>query len=240
VSKTGILLHTYHLGAVEWEGLVWGNPETDELGTVPTLADTLLDIPSDEEVASIICNGPSEVDGVLEGDYTKNLLLSRIGELAAFPRIGSRLEQMSEEDADVFRRRLGELVVGPSIRNTATEIEAAAQFFREEGVTNVLQIAAATHAPRVIKEQGVARMLGIIPPDQRWRTTMSDTSFAGSTPADVVVAEPPHRGDDPMRGHSLSWPATLKRYQPLGTGAKLRVLQGLHTLIESETDEEQN
>lgn len=237
MSRIGILLHTYHVEAVDWEGIVWGDPNAeDTLGTVPKLAEILLGIPVDDEVFSIIGEGPSMRDGVYEGTYTKQFLMARLDELARFPRIQRKLVRLDQGAQQVFWNRIGALVVGPRIDNTAQEVAMAAELFGGQGVDQVIQIAAMTHAPRCVREQGVARMLGIIPLSQPWSTVMSDTNFAGATPADVDVAEPAHRGDDPLRDHSLSWPQTTARYWSLPPRAKWWVLTALHRLMnEAET-----
>lgn len=211
--KTGILLHTYYLEILGWEELVWGVPAKDKLGTLTKLADCLLDIPADEGVFAIIYDGPSSKDGVGEGHYTKRYLVDRIELLQEFPRLRQKIERLSSQEYEVFVERMRGLTVGHSIRNTKQEIADGAAYFAEADVHKVLEIAAATHAPRCIKEQAVARENGLLPIDQQWFMVASESCFAGGSAVDVLIREPAHRADDPLLGVHPSLADVLDRFQ---------------------------
>lgn len=216
--KTGILLHVYHLEVLGWEALVWGDPALDQLGTLTKFVDCLLDIPASDEVFSIIYSGPSQKDGMAEGVYARQFLLDHIDHLGDFPRLRHKLERLSTEEHRIVMERVRGLVAGPVIKNTRAELENGAVYFAERGVQRVLQIAAASHAPRCVKLQAVVRAAGLIPQDQQWFLVPSETCFNGGEPSDVVILEPPHRADDPVLGIHPSLPQTLLRYQYEITG----------------------
>jgi len=231
MQKLGILLHVYHLGAAEWERLVWGDPAADELGTGTRYVECLLDIPADQTVVSIVYSGPSQKNGLIEGAYTKQYIIDRLDTLGAFPRLKWKLDQLTEAEYALFVERVHGMVVGPVIKNTLAELENAAVFFREEGVGQVIQVAAATHAPRCLRDQLTLRHNGVIDKNQRWYMAAADRSFSGATPADVVIAEPLHRPDDAMRGVSPSWSELLKLYAGLHTENKKFVIRELDKVM---------
>lgn len=192
---------------------MWGDSAKDRLGTLTKFADCLLDLPAEEEVVAVIYEGPSDHNGVGEGTYTRQYLLDRIEQLQEFPRLRQKIEQLSPKDYEVFVQRLRGLTVGQSIRNTKEEITSAGAQFAEAGIHTVLEIAAATHAPRCIKEQAVARENGLLPSDQQWFLVAGETCFAGGSAADVLIREPAHRADDPLLGVHPSVADVLNRFQ---------------------------
>lgn len=192
---------------------MWGNPAQDKLGTLTKFADCLLDIPVAEEVVSVIYEGPSDHNGIGEGTYTRQYLVDRIELLQEFPHLRQKIERLSPEEYEVFVGRLRGLTVGKPIRNTKDEIASAGTSFAEAGIHKVLEIAAATHAPRCIKEQAVARENGLLPADQQWFLVASETCFAGGSAADVLIREPAHRADDPLLGAHPNLSEVMTRFQ---------------------------
>ena len=223
--KTGILLHVYNLGCKDWEELVWGVPAKDKLGVGAKLFECLLDEPVDREVTIIIYDGPSHRDGMSEGAYTRQFLLSKFQELSEFPRFKRRLANASPEQLRVLRERAGHIVLGVPIRNTMDEIKNGAMDFRAAGINRIIHVAAASHAPRCIQLQLVARERSWVPAGQQWYTVASDLAFAGTTAEDVFVAEPPHRADDPLLGTAHTLPQILKPFYKLPVEQQLVFLQ---------------
>lgn len=229
--KIGILLHVYHLDTTAWERMVWGDPHTDELGTVTKMAECLLDIPVADEVAAIVYSGPSMRDGLNEGASTKQYILDRIEQLAEFPRLKTKLEQLSKPEYDRFVQRLQDLTLGPVIKNTAAELAHAADYFMQQGADRVIQIAAATHAPRCMRDQVAARHQGVISKRQQWCVMAADIGYAGTQPDDVVIAEPIHRKDNPLYGFHPAWAEVTKRYPYLTLENKKRVLRQMDQIM---------
>jgi hypothetical protein len=232
MTTNGILLHVYHLEADRWEDLVWGHPSADTFGTLTQFAYTLLRIPANQQVRSVIYSGPSSKDGLSEGGYTKRFLLDRIDNLSSFPTLRKCIKQLSGDEYDLFVRRIRGLVVGPEISNTLDEVTHAAAFLNENGpVDKVFQIAAASHAPRCLQNQLIARQKNLISPNQPWYIVASGVCFAGTTMDDIVILEPPHRGDDPMVGHPQTMARAIKPYFGMNAEGKQRLIAVVQNAI---------
>lgn len=179
--------------------MVWGDPAQDKMGTLPTLAWLVLTAPVDQPVKAIIIGcGPSIKSDLSESEFTKQHLLDRLDQLREFPRLRSLLEALSTEQKEQFDQTMHSIISMRVIKNTAEEVAVASRAFGERGITKVMQVCVASHAPRCVQVQGTARFDGVIPKDQQWAVVASDTCFPDAIPADTLVLEPPHRGDDPM------------------------------------------
>jgi hypothetical protein len=226
MPRIGILMHVYHLESRDWERLVWGDPSEDKLGTATQFVKTLLDIPVDQEVVSVIFNGPSTKDGLTEGAFTKQYLLDRISTLREFRSLRPRLDRLTAQEHTILLDRLQGIIVGPVIKNTFEEVEHGATLLNQGRVAdNVLQIAAASHAPRCLQYQIIARRNGVIPKSQPWYILPSETCFSGTEMEDVVILEPPNRGDDPMLQYGQTLPAVIKPYFNLDVSGKQRLIE---------------
>jgi hypothetical protein len=199
VTKVGILVHCRHLETVAWEDLVFGIPEQDKLGDLAMLVQVIVRLEPTEELEGIVLGcGPSHRDGLNEGEYTKKFWLDNFEKLRSFPRLNALLGEMSEEESAALRAAIENVVVTHEIKNTVAEIEAAAAIFADKNIQKVVQICAASHASRCIKEQAVARSHGTIDKNQVWHTVATDMSYHDTKPEDVAVIEPLHRRDQPM------------------------------------------
>jgi len=232
--KAGCLVHVYNLGAAGWESFVWGSPERGLMGVLPKLVQLLLVEDPDEPIDKIILyTGPSKKDGLDESEYTKRFLLDHCDKLESFRELDSLLRNLDDTGRATLRKRLEGIVNGHQIANTAAEVINAAAFFREHGITKVYQLAIASHAPRCIKAQAVARYTHQIPAEQFWYTIAAETSFKGTTPDDVVIAEPPHRLDDPELGVHPGMTDVLKRYYELSYEQRTPFLKGIENILDS-------
>lgn len=192
-------MHCRHLETENWEELVFGTPEKDILGDQATLARVLLTMSSGDAVACVVFGrGPSRRDGLNEAEYAKKYLHDNFNRLSSFPTLQPLINSLSGDQYGALRRTMESAIVTEEIRNTVTEIAAASKIFNQHKVQKVVQICAATHAPRCIKEQMVAREGGLIAPDQLWMTVPTGASYKGSSPSDVFVVEPLHRTDYPI------------------------------------------
>lgn len=199
MTKLGILVHCRHLETVAWEELVFGIPAEDKLGDLAMLVLVILRLEPTEQVERIVIGrGPSWRDGLNEGEYTKQFLLDNFNRLREFPRLRPLLDELSDEQSADLRALFENIVITAEIKNTVAEIEAAAKLFTEKEVSKVVQISAASHASRCIKEQAVARSHGTIPKNQLWQTVATDMPYHDTKPEDVAVIEPLHRRDQPM------------------------------------------
>ena len=220
MPKTGFLLHVYHLEISGWHELVWGDPARDQLGSATKFIECLLNEQFNQPVESIAYSGPSTRDGLSEGAFTKELLVRDFAKLADFPRLRVKLGQLDEDQITILKTRLHNMVLGDTITNTYEEVVCAASHFEQRGIDRVVQIANASHAPRCIQNQSVARSNGLIPSRQQWLTVAADTCYENSIPADTVVIESPSRGDDPLTTFKPQLAAVLKPYFGLSADAK--------------------
>jgi hypothetical protein len=199
MTRIGILVHCRHLETDAWEDLVFGQPERNKLGDQATLARVVLNLEQSEELACIVFGrGGSWRDGLDEGDYAKKFLLDNLDRLREFPLLAPSLERLSEGELAAFRRQMSAVIVTDRVQNTVHELETASAIFSEHNVDKVVQIAAASHASRCIKEQAVARHHGKIDRNQIWFTVATDTPYHNTKPEDVCVIEPLHRRDQPI------------------------------------------
>ena len=198
--SVGIWGHGRHLQTIGWEELVWGRPEEQRMGTLPMMAHSALRWRLDCVTAFGIGTGASQLeDGRYESEVMRDLFVERIQDLLAFNRIRNhpalQLEGNFERLAQLIRDTFTDVVS----TNTAQEIRYAARFFTHVSVNEVAHVTCASHAPRCISEAIQARAAGIIPAGQDWTLIPDDMTFVGTEMSDVVIIEPPHRGDDPMR-----------------------------------------
>lgn len=198
-TKVGVLLHSRHLETEAWEDLVLGRPRDDRLGDAATLAREILTLSPDHELGCIVMgSGFSQRDGINEGEFTKRFFLANLARLEEFPRLRPLLARLAGPQRAAFRQALRDIIIMPQAGNTVAELETAAGIFAAHGVHRVLQITAASHAPRCLKEQTVARAYGLIATEQQWYTVATDMAYWGTHPEDVCVIEPLHRRDQPM------------------------------------------
>lgn len=233
VMATGILLHVYHLKTPGWQTLVWGNSKKDQLGTLTKFADCLLGIPAYETVESIVYSGPSTKGDLTEGAYARQYLVDRIDQLAGFFRLKQKIDRLSKAEYQQFIKRIHGLVTGPVIKNTSAEVNEAAHYFTTKRCTKIIQIASASHGPRCVQEQALAREKGIIPKEQQWHTILSETNHAGQSVGDVVIIEQPSRGDDPLMTFTPTLGELIKPFYSLTATDKKRFIRALETQAKS-------
>ena len=199
MTKIGILVHCRNLSTIAWEEMVYGIPEEGKLGDLATLVRVLLTLPDDEEVASIIIGrGPSVRDELDEGDYTKKFFTENLDKLKEFKLLEPLLNNLSENKRANLRTSIENIVLTKPIISTKEEIIEAAGIFNDADVDKVIEIAAASHAPRCLKEQTVLRAKGVINDTQLWMCVATDITYHDTKPEDVCVIEPLHRRDQPL------------------------------------------
>lgn len=217
-----------------WEEMAWGEPDKGLMGTLPKLVQLILVESPDEPITEIVMyTGPSRKDGLNEGEYSKKFLLDHFDQLKDFPQLIPLLEKMTDKQRQLLKSQLEQNIhTLDQLVNSADEVINAARYFEEHGVTKVYQIAIASHAPRCIQLQALVRYRHQIPPEQFWYTVVAETTFAGTAPNEVIVAEPPHRGDDPAFGIHPSITDLLKQYYTLPYDARQPFLRGVASVLE--------
>lgn len=210
MAAAGVLIHSRHLQTVEWERLVWGVPGEDSLGSLPKVVELLLAENSSEPITTIVLGcGPSKKDGLSESVYTKQYFLAHLPALKQFPRFRT----LSTQALAKLHKRLQQIITMDTLNRSIDEVIVAADIFKQYGVHTVLQVTAASHAPRCVQIQAAARAKGHIPTNQQWLLVADERCYEGADPFATLIMEPPHRGDDPMLGFYPSLPEVLKAYQ---------------------------
>ena len=209
VSNVGILMHIRHLNTVGWEQLVWGVPENDSLGSLPKVVELLLTENGPINTIVFGC-GPSTKNGLSEGEYTKQFLLEHVKDLHQFPRLAPLL---TPKKMRMIRSRLQKIIITPTIDRSIDEVRLASEIFTQHNVVKVIQVTAASHAPRCIQIQAAARAAGLIPARQQWFVMADDRCYADADPFSTLILEPPHRGDDPMLDFDPSLHEVMREYQ---------------------------
>lgn len=188
-ATTGILVHGCHLEADGWEAIVWGDPARNLLGRLPHAA--LLAWEERHSLRRVVCGtGASQAaDGRTEAEVTIDLLWSRFDRLAEFDAFRS-------VDLAALCRLLRAVVRAETrSQNTAEEVTSALGAFRSEGVRKAILVSSPTHLPRCLACAGrVAEENPGLYDGAVWASP-SGTGYQNSQAADLVVVEPPHRGD---------------------------------------------
>jgi hypothetical protein len=185
--QTAVLIHGCHLQAENWEDIVWGTPGSGRLGRIPK---GVLEALKFGAKTIIFSTGASQVGGVKEGEYAYHYARQHAHELA-------ELAGMSEWRMRLLllKRHVFEL----TSQDTRSEVLASARLARQRGAKRLVLVSSPTHIARC--HQAAISVLGKEPAYRFFLENLyavaSDTCFKDSTVDDVVIIEPPHRGDMP-------------------------------------------
>ena len=184
---TAILIHGCHLEARNWDDIMWGNPRAGRLGRVPK---GILEAQKHGADTIIFSTGASHRNGVKEGEVIYQETLARRDELTGLT--GMWRWQLNRW---LGKRHVLEL----TSQNTREEVLASARIARDRGARRLILVSSPTHVLRCHQAA-----ISVLNSDSQLRhfldnlyAVASDTSFADSTVDDVVIVEPPHRGDMP-------------------------------------------
>ncbi len=204
LKDVAILIHGCHLKADEWEQIVFG--EGNRLGRVPAgIAEAV------DRKAKLIFwgTGASASDtGVKESEYTFNQTTG--------PKLKELASRLKIEPSELLAYLKKVSVVDTASQNTSEEIRAAADKCVEMGIKQLYLVSSPTHIARCLQEackikeasQDLPLTLYALP---------SETCYANSTASDVVILEPPHRGDLP----SVPFHQTVQGVFPILRNAEL-------------------
>lgn len=203
--KTGIVVHGCNLNIENWRHLAWGDPPF-LLGRIPQ--GILMAHQFDAEVVVFGTGaskktfrlGRSEREGEVlsEAEYSLEYLKANFGTLRKFA-VFEQLEDFADPSRfEATRERLlGRIVLDTQSQNTVEEIRNAGDRFAESGIEQVMLVSSPSHIVRCLRDAS-----DIFPRHERYRgfcdrlhAVPSRTCYEGTTPADVVVIEPPHRPD---------------------------------------------
>ncbi|HLC44283.1 MAG: hypothetical protein A2722_03450 [Candidatus Doudnabacteria bacterium RIFCSPHIGHO2_01_FULL_50_11] len=193
-EKTAILIHGCHVDAEGWERIIWGDPEKGLLGRIPTGIALAL---SEEADLIFWGTGASERNGKKESQIIFQYALRHLEELPALFERAGRVTYRKYPTPFELEKLLPKIsYIDLVTQNTAQEVEAAAAECRARGITRLILVSSPTHIGRCRQDADKLRAEGKL--RDLWVFDFSsDTCFEGTTPGDVVIIEPPHRGDMP-------------------------------------------
>ena len=217
VGDVAVLIHGRHLDTKMWEHIIWGDPKRGVLGQVPKG----LQVATREGARLIFWGtGASEKDGVKESRYTFDYAVAHAGELPEYMGF----------DAYEIAAMLGEVsYIDEETQNTAQEVTMAAKLCNERGITRLILVSAPTHIARCLMEAEKLRAAGLLG-KLEVMAVASDVSFANSEPGNVVIIEPPHRGDRP-KWQTYKYAQAMFQVQKQGNGVFRLFLEDFGALL---------
>lgn len=197
-NKAAILIHGCHVNAEEWDNIVYGCP--GQLGRVPVGIEEAI---SNQAVLIFWGSGASQnSNGKKESEYTFSQAMG--------PKLKSLALHVkkSSQELSKYLKQVSHLDL--LSRNTTEELEQAIILCLSKKITKLILITSPSHIGRCQRE---ACNILFNQPDIPLKiyARASQTCFANSSPADVAIFEPPHRGDRPK----IPFNQTAKRIVPL-------------------------
>ena len=213
MKDTGVLVHGTHVGANGFRQLAWVDKK-GALGTLPTAVLAMLEWGIDRIAVVTIGSGSSKdpKTNMVESEVLKKLWLDRFENLEDIQKI----KESPRWDKDKAKiRSLIEAAIPDSVSvNTRQEIEAATELFQKSNIRSVLQITCLGRAPRCQSYQSILRENGVIPAQQSWFLVADEVPYTGSSAADTIVVEYPHKDNDQLTKipHNLLPASLLSRF----------------------------
>jgi hypothetical protein len=187
---TAVLIHGCHLEAEGWEDIVWGDPAQGRLGRVPYGLFKAMELRAD---MIIFGTGASEREGLKEGRYTYRYAMERLPEFLRSAGVPHEHWFVTKHWTESVTK------LELTSQNTREEVLAAAHMAHKAGIKRLILVSSPEHIMRC--HQAALSVLGTAV-DLRFfldelYATASHTHFKDATVDDVVIVEPPHRGDTP-------------------------------------------
>lgn len=247
--KTGILVHGCNVNAENWRHIAWGN-SPGEMGRIPQGLLAALEFNAEVIVFGTGASrkqynfGDSEKTGqiLLEAEYSLAFLESHFDDLMRFKAFADACDCQSEADWQKLQRWLMERIeLDLQSTNTVSELREAGERFLRHRCERVVVVSSPTHLIRVLRDASV-----LYQQDRRFELFQDrllampcTTCYEGSTAADVVVVEPPHRPDR----HVVPTHRRIARMmdlQKLGHEPLIEFLSELDELMQRYEDIQQN
>lgn len=193
MRKHAVLIHGCHLQTDGWEHVVWGDPSAQQMGRIPKGVMFARAVNAD---LIFWGTGASERNGRKESERTFQAALNHQKQLSNL--CGG--DDHRDANENTFLTWLyGVSHIDLDTQNTDQEIGACAEMCLEKGVTQLTLVSSPFHIMRCH-----ATALKIFASDTRFTqlrqglvACASDTNPTGIDASDVVIIEPPHRGDTP-------------------------------------------
>jgi hypothetical protein len=192
-ARTAIVVLGYDpASGVNWERVVYGDPNAGLLGRVPQ--GVLL---AERFSAELLVLGSGEISGARSGTEDPVAMLAR--RLPGLRAFGGTLARTD----DLLARVLPNCVSERDAPNTREEIRRALALCAARGINLLVLVSSATHAPRCLRDacallEADSTLRGERGRPLRVLACASDTSFteaAGEGAGAVAIVEPPHRVD---------------------------------------------
>lgn len=180
-QPVAVLIHGHHLQAPEWEKLVWGTHNLEQVGRIPRGIEIAI-----KEKAKLIIwgTGASEdiPSGKKESEYTNLFAITHAEELAAY--VGSSKKEIIDLITQYSDVQLG-------TKNTKDEIREALALCKEKGIHTLYLVSSPTHISRCLltaiqlQDEYTPVLYGV----------PAETYTELWNPKDVAIVEPAHRPD---------------------------------------------
>ncbi len=203
--RTGVVIHGCNLHIENWRHVAWGDPPASP-GRIPqgVLVAARFD-------AAVIVMGtgassepfhfgddPDDEVPLPEAEYSFRYLQEFFSDLGGFAALHEALGTANSARFAASRESLlGRVQLDLKSQNTLEEIENASNIFLQHQVEQVILVSSPSHIVRCLRDAA-----DLYSRDSRFAAFRSNllavpsvTCYEGSTPADVVVIEPPHRPD---------------------------------------------
>lgn len=191
--RTAVIVHGLHLQAQNWFEIAFGKLEQGKLkkgklGRIPAGIMAALDYGAELVIWS---TGASQKDGLLEAEYTHKTAIEHIDVLTTFFE-----EETLYTPAEVQSVLHERSTFDTTSQNTVEELRNITSFCEGRDIEQLVMVSSPTHMARCFQEYMNVRYER---PDLRLRLALAsaDTCYKGSVPSDVIIVEPPHRGDRP-------------------------------------------
>lgn len=192
MAKHAVLIHGCHLRTDGWEQVAWGDSNKSLWGRIPKGVRFAANLN-----AELIYwgTGASERGGKKESEVTFDLAIKHGIELA---RLCGK-DDNPDPYANTFLRWLQNVSwLDTTTQNTVEEVAACARMCVDRKVDQLTLVSSPFHIMRC--HATALQVLGADPAFRGLREGLlchaSDTDPAGVSVADVVIVEPPHRGDN--------------------------------------------
>jgi uncharacterized SAM-binding protein YcdF (DUF218 family) len=230
-TRTAVVVLGYDPRGVNWERVVWGDPQARLLGRVPQ--GVLIAVRFE---AQLIILGSGEVNGAdgprAKGEDPVAALERRLLDLARF---GGPLAELSPE---ALRRDVLPLCVGESTaRNTRDELRRALALCALRGCDTVVLVSSPTHVPRCIRDACSLLEAGAVTEAHGLSLNVlacpCGTSFDEAQGASAVaIVEPPHRAASEERRGVPELHELVARILALALPRQLALCERLAALLE--------
>jgi len=184
LESTAVLIHGLHLGAKDWQNIFWGDPKKGIFGRGSKGLDIALKCKAD---LIFWGTGASKKNGKFESQYSFVYAVDNAHDLREGPSFNSFFA--------VIRNYI-RVVSFTDIESQTTlqEVTRCMVMCQERGIKKLVLVSSPTHIARCLQSAEEVRAKGGFEELQIFATA-SDTCYADSTPSDVLIVEPPHRGD---------------------------------------------